>query len=72
MSSSGIGEAQARAIANYISTLNDLEYLVKNREPAVRSDFDVYLSENMLVYAREPCARADTDAMFFLHRTQWT
>ena len=67
MSSSGIGEAEARAIANYISTLNYLEYLVKNREPAVRSDFDVYLSGNMLVYAREPCARADTDAMFFLH-----
>ncbi len=36
-------------------------------EPAVRSGFDVYLNENRLVYVREPCARADTEAMFFLH-----
>ena len=36
-------------------------------EPAVRSDFDVYIRENTLVYAKEPCARADTEARFFLH-----
>ena len=36
-------------------------------EPAVRSDFDVYLREDALVYAKEPCARADTEARFFLH-----
>ena len=36
-------------------------------EPAVRSDFDVYLGEDTLVYAKEPCARADTEAKFFLH-----
>ena len=36
-------------------------------EPAVRSDFDVYLREDTLVYAKAPCARADTEAMFFLH-----
>ena len=36
-------------------------------EPAVRSDFDVYLRDNTLVYAKEPCARADTEATFFLH-----
>ena len=35
-------------------------------EPAVRSDFDVYLSENELIYVKEPCARADTEAKFFL------
>ncbi len=36
-------------------------------EPVIRSDFDVYLGGNRLVYVREPCARADTEATFFLH-----
>ena len=35
-------------------------------EPVIRSDFDVYLSENTLTYVREQCARADVEAMFFL------
>ena len=35
-------------------------------EPVVRSDFDIYLSENTLTYAKEPCAPADTEATFFL------
>ena len=45
---------------------SDYEAVVSG-EPAVRSDFDVYIRENTLVYAKEPCARADTEAMFFLH-----
>ena len=36
-------------------------------EPAIRSDFDVYLREDTLAYAKAPCARADTEATFFLH-----
>ena len=36
-------------------------------EPVVRSDFDVYLSENELIYVKEPCVPADTEATFFLH-----
>ncbi len=36
-------------------------------EPIIRSDFDVYLRENRLAYIKEPCVRADTEAMFFLH-----
>ncbi len=36
-------------------------------KPVIRSDFDVYLSENTLVYVREACDRADTEATFFLH-----
>ena len=36
-------------------------------EPAVRADFDIYIDDDTLVYVREPCARADTKAMFFLH-----
>ena len=39
---------------------------IRTGEPAVRSDFDVYLSENELIYVKEPCAPADTEAIFFL------
>ena len=35
-------------------------------EPAVRSDFDVYLSENELIYVKEPWCPADREARFFL------
>ena len=52
-------------------------------EPAIRSTLDVYLRENTLVYAKEACVRADTEATFSLglfpvdvndlsdHRKQW-
>ena len=36
-------------------------------EPIISSDFDVHIRENMLVYTKEPCARDDTEGMFFLH-----
>ena len=39
-------------------------------EPAIRSTFDVYLSENMLTYVKEPCGAEEEDmlqAAFFLH-----
>ena len=41
-------------------------YLVGDRQPAISADFDVYLTDNTLVYVKEPCARADTEATFFL------
>ena len=40
--------------------------MVGDRQPAISADFDVYLSDNTLVYVKEPCARADTEATFFL------
>ena len=36
-------------------------------EPVARSDFDVHLTDGALVYVKEPCSPADTDARFFLH-----
>ncbi len=39
---------------------------VVSGEPVIRSDFDMYLRESALVYAKEPCAPADTEATFFL------
>ena len=44
-----------------------LARLIKDSQQAIRSDFDVYLIGNRLVYVKEACARADTEAMFFLH-----
>ena len=40
--------------------------LVGDSRPVIRSDWDVYLIENGLVYVKEPCASADTEAKFFL------
>ncbi len=35
--------------------------------PVVRAEFEVYLRDNRLIYFREPCTPADTEAPFFLH-----
>ena len=36
-------------------------------EPLIRTTFDIYLHENMLVYFKEPCGAEDMQATFFLH-----
>ena len=36
-------------------------------EPVIRSSFNVYLIENKVTYVKEPCTRADTEPVFFLH-----
>ena len=40
--------------------------LLGDSRPVIRSDWDVYLIENSLIYVKEPCASADTEAKFFL------
>ena len=40
---------------------------VRAMMPAIRSGFDVYLLDDTLVYAKEPCVSEDVDATFFLH-----
>ena len=35
--------------------------------PVARSNFDLYIQDNRLIYLRESCAAADTAAGFFLH-----
>ena len=37
--------------------------------PVARGGFDVYMTDEALVYAKEPCEPADTEARFFLHIT---
>ena len=36
-------------------------------ETVARADFDVYLGAGRLAYFKEPCAAANTEALFFLH-----
>ena len=36
-------------------------------EPAARGVFDIYLGAGSLIFVKAPCARADTEAAFFLH-----
>ena len=73
MSLSGITEQEARAIADYIAGVavtpdDTLRTVVGDSQPAiVRSDYDVYLIENRLIYSKEQCVEDDTAATFFLH-----
>ena len=36
-------------------------------EPAARGVFDIHLGKGNLIFVKEPCVRADTEAKFFLH-----
>ena len=48
-------------------TMRDTVLSGDNPEPSVRATFDVYHSENRLIYYKEECGAADTAARFFLH-----
>ena len=43
--------------------------LKREGELIVRSNFDVYLREDRLVYVKEPCSSSDVEPRFFLHVT---
>ena len=36
-------------------------------DPVIRSDWDVYLVEDSLIYVRDPCSPEDVEPEFFLH-----
>ncbi len=40
---------------------------IVSREPATRSEFDVYIDGGTLHYVKEPCGHGDTADRFFLH-----
>ena len=48
-------------------TLRSTYAALSDIPPAARSNFDLYLQDNHLIYLRESCAAADTAAGFFLH-----
>lgn len=49
------------------SAIDDLMASVEDMQPAIRSDFDVYLDGSRLVYVKEECGDEDVAARFFLH-----
>ena len=44
-----------------------LARLLGDSPPAIRSDWDVYLVENSLIYKKEQCTPEDAEPAFFLH-----
>ncbi len=44
-----------------------LARLLGDSLPIIRSDWDVYLVEDSLIYAKDQCSPEDTEPMFFLH-----
>ena len=42
------------------------EAIAQAGEPLIRSDFDVYLNDDALIYVKDGCGENDTDAPFFL------
>ena len=40
---------------------------LEDKQPAIRSDWDVYLVGNSLIYTKEQCVPDDTEATFFVH-----
>ena len=42
------------------------ETIAQTDEPLIRSDFDVYISDDALIYVKDGCSGSDTDAPFFL------
>ena len=44
-----------------------LARLLGDSPPIIRSDWDVYLVEDGLIYAKDQCSPEDTEPMFFLH-----
>ena len=55
-------------IAAATDMLKDIEPIL-SRKPSIRSTFDVYLREAMLIYFKEPCGAEDTQETFFVHVT---
>ena len=41
--------------------------LIGNSPPVIRSDWDVYLVEDSLIYAKDPCSLEDAEPTFFVH-----
>ena len=53
-----------------IELMSVSDYLLRltgGSSPAIRADWDVYLTENSLVYVKEQCSPEDIEPTFFLH-----
>ena len=51
-------------------TMSERDILIRltgGNPPVIRSDWDVYLAGNSLIYVKEPCIPEDVEPRFFLH-----
>ena len=60
----GVGEILSEG---YLDELRRQYAELRETEPAIQSDFAVYVGDGTLRYARDECSSADTAAEFFLH-----
>ena len=51
----------------YLEERRRLRAALADTPPVSRSTFDVYLDERTLIYLKTSCAKADTEASFFVH-----
>ena len=61
-----IEDTEALINRHATDAVGDLEAIL-TRKPSIRSSFDVYLHEDMLIYFKEPCVAEDVQDPFFLH-----
>ncbi len=54
-------QVEAMSVVDYLTDL------VTDREPAIRSDFDVWYLTDRLIYVKEQCGEEDVAERFFLH-----
>ena len=53
------------ALSEILDTVRELQRT--GRDPDIRSDFDVYIDNNQLIYVKESCTADDRDLPFFVH-----
>ena len=68
VSGSGIWEGRVHLVDNPGMDDVDVERLLGSAgSPAIRSDYDVYITENHVIYERTQCEARDVKNAFFLH-----
>lgn len=59
-----------RVVFDHTANRRQAEYAaLVSRTPAARAEWDVYLVDNTIAYAKQPCAIGETQGRFFLHAT---
>ena len=54
-------------LESYLDQMRRSYAILAATAPAARSIFDLYLEDGTLIYVKESCVQADTEAPFFLH-----
>lgn len=60
--------AAVRVVFDHTANRREAEYAaLVSRTPVARAEWDVYLVDNAIAYAKQPCAIGETRGRFFLH-----